>query len=138
MLIIFLLLLVCALARPQRLRAGKYPVLQCGEVVLHNTTWIEADVNDYYAVVNASAFTVVTTDLGVDPSSPACDPSVDMNFGPDGPGDYPVFIRSFSDGASFNFSVGPVQPPVAEYDLFFSSEEICDYTISLRRLEIVC
>ena len=95
------------------------------------------DTDDYYAVVNATTFTLVAERWRVIPSSPACDPAAYVNFAPDGKGDFPVTQQQFQSGDSFNLTVGPSIPPEPTWDLFFSSG-VCDYTVTLNRLEIVC
>ena len=115
-----------------------YPVLSCGAVLRDNITFIEGDDNDYYAVVNATSFTVVARDLGVDSSSPACDTSVTIDFAPNGEGSFPVTEHDFEDGDTFNMTVGPSSPQRPTWDLWFDADEICDYTITLHYLEIVC
>ena len=130
---------VAARALPLRRRAPpSYPVLSCGSVLVNNETYIDGDTNDYFAIVNATQFTVVATNLGVDASSPACDPSVQMDLAPEGQGQFPVTEQDFGDGDSFNLTVGPSSPVRNLWDLWFACDELCEYDIRLTRVEIVC
>jgi hypothetical protein len=77
------------------------------------------DADDYFAVINATTFTLVAKGWVTDPSSPACNPEVYVNFAPDGNGDFPVTQRGFQDG-SFRLAVGPSTPPEPTWDMYFS------------------
>jgi hypothetical protein len=46
--------------------------------------------------------------------------------------------KYFYDGESFKFSVGPVNPPVVQYDMMFYGDWICNNELVLDQLEIVC
>lgn len=95
------------------------------------------DVDDYFAVINATNFTLVAKGWKTDPSSPACNPEVYVNFAPDGNGEFPVTQRGFQDG-SFRLAVGPSQPPEPTWDMYFSGSGVCDYTVTLGEFTIEC
>ena len=97
----------------------------------------DQDNDDYFAVINATNFTLVAKGWKTDPSSPACNPEVYVNFAPDGKGDFPVTQRGFQDG-SFRLDVGPSQPAEPTWDMYFSGSGVCDYTVTLGEFTIEC
>jgi len=115
-----------------------YEYLTCGAVWENNTTFISYDLLDYFAVVNSTGPFVVKADMwGVKPSSPACEAGAYLSFAPIGEGSYRPFEKYFVNGDSFNFTVRAVDPPVEQFDMMFFGE-MCEYTISIKRVEIVC
>ena len=57
---------------------------------------------------------------------------------PIGEGSYRPFEHYFNDGDSFNFTVRAVDPPVEQFDMMFFADQVCDYTVQLKRIEIIC
>lgn len=115
-----------------------YPHFKCGDVVLHNGTQVGSDVNDYFAVIDAPKFTIVAERWNVIASAPICMNEVYLNFGPDGKGSYAPQQTKVDAHADFNFTVGPVDPAVKHYDMFFRGESFCDYTVFMEKFSIVC
>jgi hypothetical protein len=57
--------------------------LTCGSIWRNNVTWANEGLYDYFAVVNASKFTVVANNWGVIPSSAfSCDAGAYLSFAP--------------------------------------------------------
>jgi hypothetical protein len=60
-----------------------YEYLTCGSVWTNNVTWTSEGLYTYFAVVNASAFTIVATNWKVIPSSAfSCPYAAYLLFGP--------------------------------------------------------
>ena len=115
-----------------------YPHFKCGDVILNYGTQISSDLNDYFAVIDAPQFTFVAERWNVIASAPICQNEVYLNFGPDGKGSYAPQQKTVDGHADFNFTVGPVDPAVQQYDMFFRGESICDYTVFMGKFSIVC
>ena len=116
--------------------------MRCGTKWTNNITWTNEEYYDYFAVVNASEFTVIATRWVAQPSG-ACEPGAYAAFIPisNSGASYGPQEKYFISGESFNFTVSSVRPPVKQFDfVFFGNTGTipCNYQITMEAIEIAC
>jgi hypothetical protein len=131
--------------RPTIRPVPTYEVMTCGSTWYNNNTWINEGLIDYFAVVNATEFTIIATEWGVKPSTDACEAGVYLMMSPTGVENvnatYGPQEKYFLDGDSFKFKVGPVDPATEQYDfMFFGSSGAfpCNFDLNLKQIDIKC
>lgn len=134
--------------KPRKTKDIKWPTptyqyMTCGTTWTGNVTWTEETLLDYFAVVNASSFTVRATSWGVIPSTDACEAGAYLAFAPivDNDDAYGPQEKYFLDGDSFTFKVNEVTPPAKQFDFMFfgiGGTVPCNFQLKLKQIDIIC
>ena len=120
--------------------------MNCGDIWSGNVTQDGSDAYDYFAVINATDFTLLGTKWEVTPSSSSCDAGIYLMFAPNSESNcsFGPKEKYISDGDTFSFKVsadyGP-DCPVDTWDfIFFDSTGSfpCSYTVKMTQTELSC
>ena len=124
-----------------------YAHIACGETGKGNITYTEESTYDYFAIVDATDFTIRATNWAVEASTTACENVIYLMFAPnsDAPRAFGPQEHYLKSGDSFEFAVhNYVAPggPVQDFDMIFfnggGGSFPCNYKVTIEQMDIIC